>query len=747
MPIRSPEQLAAGISPGGEGGQWPRGPVAVSPADEDFLLLPIDVGGLYRSLDGGANWEMAIVGWHPRGANGFAIDPCNANRAVGIGANSMEWGEGWGDSPHGLYLSTNKAASWQHVLVTREGHGGVVAYDRYSFDVKQGYCLRVYYLSGKNGLLRSDDGGETWGRLMNAPEPGHHEGGAYGDGLETFPEMSLDGRNGTVYIGGAHGLFRTVDGGITWTQIRVEAVYGLSVAATGLVYVSGPEKVSVSHDSGDTWSQPACEGLDNSGDRRVQDIAVSPVDPDRALCWTSGANFSWPRYVTHNGGETWQKVTLHKGDAVLPMNARQGLQAWSAKDPDVAWGLGGDYVMKSTDGGRTFHWSNNGYNGIMTGGLFAFNVFEPDLIFLGFQDYNGAFTTDGGLTWDYRDIAGKGWGGHEYGAFALNRQVMWAGDADGWEAPRRLRLTKDGGTTWNHVSNDDGELLAFRGPSVSYGDPGDPRVGFAGSLRTADGGMTWASMDACDGVFTHDAATLTLYGKQGDNIVSSTNHGVDWTIVAQVEGGFHDLARDHVRGVVYAASQDRLKAWDGNAWRIVETPRDQRGKERIRTVAIDPRNPAVLYVGGSRDVYTSHATVCRSTDAGVTWINLTVIVPLSESIGDGPHEVNAIRVHPVTREAWAAGGCFGLYRIAPPSAGETGFSVEDASAPRAIVPPGVTPYTPGEETGRVSSADVDGDHMIVLGELLRVVQLYNANGHHPCDTGEDSFCPGRQFVA
>ena len=55
MPIVSPDTKKAGI-PGGEGGQWPRGPVAVSPADPDFLLLPIDVGGLYRSLDGGKNW-------------------------------------------------------------------------------------------------------------------------------------------------------------------------------------------------------------------------------------------------------------------------------------------------------------------------------------------------------------------------------------------------------------------------------------------------------------------------------------------------------------------------------------------------------------------------------------------------------------------------------------------------------------------------------------------------------------------
>ncbi len=62
MPLLSPDAKAKDIFPGGEGSQWPRGPVAVSPADPAFLLLPIDVGGLDGSLDGGAHWNVARVG-------------------------------------------------------------------------------------------------------------------------------------------------------------------------------------------------------------------------------------------------------------------------------------------------------------------------------------------------------------------------------------------------------------------------------------------------------------------------------------------------------------------------------------------------------------------------------------------------------------------------------------------------------------------------------------------------------------
>ena len=130
------------------------------------LLLPIDVGGLYRSLDGGAHWEVCMTGWDARGANAFAIDPRNARRAVGVASNSMEWDPNWGPSPHGLYLSTDKASSWKHVLAATPGVGGTVAYDAHSYDAARGYCLAAYYLSPHQGLFRSGDGG---GRLRKRP--------------------------------------------------------------------------------------------------------------------------------------------------------------------------------------------------------------------------------------------------------------------------------------------------------------------------------------------------------------------------------------------------------------------------------------------------------------------------------------------------------------------------------------------------------------------------------------------------
>ncbi len=238
MPLLPLSAAKAEVRIGGEGSQWPRGPIAVSPADPDFLLLPIDVGGLYRSLDGGRTWEISMVGWDARGANGFGIDPKNASRVIGIAANSMNWNEGWGASPHGLYLSTDKAASWKHVLATTEAFGGQIEFDPRSFDSVKNYCAVVYYLSSGHGLLRSSDGESTWSRLPAAPDPGLHKNGDWSEGLQTAPRLAVDQHSGVVYLGGANGLLCSTDQGQTWERLHSDAVYSLALAPSGKVFIS-----------------------------------------------------------------------------------------------------------------------------------------------------------------------------------------------------------------------------------------------------------------------------------------------------------------------------------------------------------------------------------------------------------------------------------------------------------------------------------------------------------------------------
>ena len=198
-------------------------------------------------------------------------------------------------------------------------------------------------------------------------------------------------------------------------------------------------------------------------------------------------------------------------------------------------------------------------------------------------------------------------------------------------------------------------------------------------------------MPACDGVFTAGPLTqgpLRQEGRQSRPLRPTT--ALTWQKVAdrRRRPGLTSpwMRRAHR---VYVASQDKLKVWDGSG--LGHPGHAQATSSATPACGPSPptrRTPRVVYVGGPRNTYASHATVCRSLDGGLTWRNLTVNAPLRGGIADGPHEVSAIRVHPVTREAWVNGQCYGMWRHRrAPRRASAGVSAALASAPPAILPP------------------------------------------------------------
>ena len=684
MPILTAEQKAKGIFPGGEGCQWPRD-LQISEADPQFLLLCIDVGGMYRTLDGGVNWEQATVGWNARGCNCVAIDPKNAKHVIGVAGNSMDWDSNWGPSANGIYLSNDQAASWKPILGLTEGYGESAAFDPSSFDAAKGICTVAYVSSPKSGLLRTADGGETWTNVSPLPTTiGMAAGGSPA-------KVRVAPRGGVVYLGGNTGFYRSTDGGKTFAKTAGGAVAGVSVVSSRpeSVWISGADGLQTSADSGKTWTKCAAAGVDRESDnKQLLNVIVSRAEPRNMTLWVEGANWHWVRYVSHDGGASFSPMTVVKSGDPMPLNVRNGFTAWHPTKPDVLYGLGGDIVTRSTDGGKTLTWYNNGYNGVMLGGMMNFSPRNPNVVFLSFQDYNAAATQDGGATWAYYDASGKGWGGHCYGGYAASPTLFYYGDADSWGTPRRIRLTRDAGKTWEFVRGADGKEITLNGANVSLSDPADPNILFCYDHRSPDGGKTWAAMTGCDGVFIASPSTKTLYGRQKTALLRSTDHGATWEKIADQPDEIGDVAVDHKTGRVYIAAGDKLKAWQNGAWTEIALPADQFGAPlRCQTVATDPQAPNVVYAGGPRNIYASHCTIARSTDGGKTWRNLTVTTPLRPGIDNGPHEVSCIRVHPVTREAWVAGQCYGMWRIAAPAPGETGVSAALASAPKAFRPP------------------------------------------------------------
>ena len=663
LPLVTPAMRQQGKG-GGEGSQVIRC-LTVSRSDPQFLMMGTDVGGIYRSLDGGRHWQVCMPGWLARGSNAFAIDPQSPDRVLGVGGNSMDWNPGWGASPNGLYLSRDRGASWRQVLPRPEGYVAPhsLAWDPTSYDPKTGVCGVAYYESRDGGLFKTTDGGVTWSHISD------HSGAT----------VAVHPTRGYVYLADSspngHGFYKSVDGGVTFRKVTDQAVRDLDVLPThpDRVYVCGADKVQISTDSGETF-RPVGANAGLPEGVPINSLDVSPADPQDMLCNHGGAQW-WESftYCSRDGGARWQPVTYDHTSLFLPFTQPGSHFAFDPIRPGIAFselGTNGS-VVKTNDGGATFRWCNDGENAVMTGGSFGFNPSSPNTVFVSFQDFNGATTADGGRTWTYCNPSGQGWGGFGYGGFALDAQVMWTGDAPSWGGPRTLKVSRDGGVTWNGIHDVQGKPITFAGPDVSNVDPANAGVCFASNWRSADRARTWTAMTGCDAVYvsTPDA----LLGRHGLRVCRSTDHGATWTdITPDVPGGLADIAYDRIRRRLYVASEGQVKSYDlsrgmDGAWAGPEIPKDAKGGTHVSSVCVDPVNPAIVYAAGPANIYATDTTVIRSTDAGKTWANLTQTTPLrSPAQPGGPHEVEWVRVNPKTRELWAAGECYGLWKIAAP---------------------------------------------------------------------------------
>jgi hypothetical protein len=656
VPLVSPQQRAAGFK-GGEGGQWPRS-LAIDSTGKN-LILGIDVGGVYRSQDGGLNWEQAGVGFTPRGCLGVAFDPKNSRRILAVGVNTAMLDR------HGIYLSEDGGSSWRNTLA--QTMAGVddfrdqIAFDVASYDSAKNETRTVFWARIKNdhanfgsveqnpGFFRSLDGGRNWEKLADLTRLS----GAI---------LKADPRGGSVLAGTEEGLFRLDSQSLKTVKLADGAITGLDALGSS-IWLTTKSEVKVSNSRGQSWTTLPSQSIVRP-DATLRHIKVSPADPKRLMLWSdqSPSGWDWPRWISHDGGQTWMKAAKVSEGAFLPDNSRQGIGGWHPANPNTAWSLGGDWATMSTDGGRSFRYSSQGINGVLVGGMWSFSLSDPNLIFFGSQDYNGAVTTDAGRTWTYTNIAGLEWGGFCYGGYAASRSLLFAGNAAGWGAPRHLKVSTDLGKTWKDTGHE------IKGKDSGYGFPGKPDIAFAGDMRTQDGGKTWARMVGCSGVYTHSPQGELFGLLEGSprRVVSSKDQGRTWTALGETPDEVMDLAWDPVGKRLFVAVNLELRTLANGVWTKVNLPLDQFQSTRVRTVAVDPVDPKVIYAGAAANIYSTSHSVYRSLDGGRTWQSMTRAAPLDGTGRDGGREALCSRVHPKSRWLYVSTSCYGIWKLPPP---------------------------------------------------------------------------------
>ncbi len=304
--------------------------LAADPRDPRVVYLGTAHGVLYRSEDGGGRWQRLAPGF-PQ--HGMSLDD------LVVGPDGTLYVAYWElDGPGGGVARSDDGGRHFTALPgpTGDASQGVRALALAPGDP------RVLVAGTSRGVFRSEDAGASWRRI--SPE-GHAE-------IRNVNSVALDPRDArVVYIGTWHLPWKTADAGASWRPAKAGMIEDSDIMTMNLdrrdpevVFATACSGIYRSANAGGLWSR--IRGIPSSS-RRTRAFAQDPTRPERLYAGTTEG--LWISDDSH----TWQLVTRKDlvVNAVLPLPG--GV---------VLLGCDGAGVLKSTDRGRTFTASNEGFS-------------------------------------------------------------------------------------------------------------------------------------------------------------------------------------------------------------------------------------------------------------------------------------------------------------------------------------------------------------------------------------------------
>ncbi len=219
---------------------------AVHPTDRAHYYVAVASGGVWKTTNGGTTWTPIFDNEGSYSIGCVTLDPKNPNVVwVGTGENNSQRSVGYGD---GVYKSIDGGRTWQNVGLKNSEHIGKIAIDpRNSDTVYVAAQGPLWGPGGDRGLYKTTDGGKTWTKLLDISEnTGVSDFVQDPRNPDTILAVAYQRRRHvwTIVNGGPEcALHRTTDGGKTWTKVRA-GLPGAELGRIGLAFApSDPDTV------------------------------------------------------------------------------------------------------------------------------------------------------------------------------------------------------------------------------------------------------------------------------------------------------------------------------------------------------------------------------------------------------------------------------------------------------------------------------------------------------------------------
>lgn len=648
--------------------------IEVDPRDNSKIFVASASGGLWRSENHGTTWTALFEKEGTISIGDIAIDPSHPDTIwVGTGEANNQRSSFWGD---GIYRSNDGGKTWTNTGLHDSHHIGRVVVDPHDSKIVYVAALGHLYTSNEQrGLFKTKDGGTTWEKILYVNEN------------VGVVDVVIDPENSDIIYAASYqrlrhawnfdgagpgsAIYKSVDGGATWKQLRKGLPAG-NIGRIGLdIYPRDPSIVyaTISNQNRTEQSDGSLKIEATEGDEIKVGIGIEFVfDDDGVVVGKVERNSIGQRvgFQRDDRVESIAEVTiadkddlietlesLRLGDRVQVVIERNGNRRnLRLTIPErITREVGGE-VYRSDNGGKLWKKQNKGAVGGQPAYYYGQIRIDPNddqrLYLLGISLY----TSDDG---------GKSWKSDAARSVHVDHHALWINPANS----NHILLGNDGGfhisydraKTWDYVFNL--PLAQFYAIGVDMQQPYHVYGGlqdngsFGGPSRTRSaagiGRFDWHRVGGGDGFY------VQVDPKDPDIVFAESQFGALGRLDRRtgrrtaIRPPQSDPTRSrdrynwnsplvmsaHDSRVIYFGGNKLFKSYNrGDDWQVISPDLTTADPYKIvgnvphctiTTISESSRNKNELLVG------TDDGNVQWTTDGGKTWKNVAQGFPIEAS--------------------------------------------------------------------------------------------------------------------
>lgn len=612
-------------------------------------------GGVWKTTNSGITFEPVFDDEAVSTIGDITIAPSDpAILYVGSGEPNNRQSSSWGN---GVYKSMDGGRTWTNVGLKDTHHIGRIVVDPKNPDVA--YVAAVGHLWGPNrerGLYKTADGGKTWTNTKFINEDtGFVDVAIDPESPQTLYAASYQRRRTpSGYNGGGPGsaLWKTVDGGATWTKLAKGLPTEGDIGRIGVnVYRKDPRVVYAiiehakqggvyrSENKGESWAKMSDT---NPRPSYYSKIHIDPNNDQRI--WVLGAQM----YYSEDGGKTFRTNVVQRihGDYhamwINPANSNHM----------IVGSDGGIHI--SQDRGRSWDFVNT----VVLSQFYEVgaDMRKPYYVYGGLQD-NGSWGGPSRTLWT-AGITNEDWfrvGGGD-GFYTVvdptDHNIMYTESQDGNVQRLNMRTFE---RRVIRPEPPDGGKYRFNWNSPILISPHDPRTIYYGGNRlfgSKDRGDTW-SLTTPDLSTNVERDTMAIFGKAAREMLSRNDGVVHY-------GTITTIAESPLKaGILWVGTDDgnlQVSRDGGATWTIVagKVPGVPRGTyvSRVEASRFGEGKAYAAFDGHRSDDYKAY--VFRTDDFGQSWKSISGNIPSGGT-------VSVVREHPKSPNLLLVGTEYGLW--------------------------------------------------------------------------------------